>query len=265
MIKVNILALLLMAGCTASAQNIYSALHLNENRDYKKTKPKMIIETNIFYNASGETQQRHIKSFDNAGMLISEQNFDKDNNLTGKATYINDTVHRIVLSSANERKDRYAVTILTTEYIYDSSHFLVRIRNKNAFGIATMTTNIVNNEKGLPVEMTVTDESGQPYGKETASYDYDRNMAITSVYSNDGRKLSTDSMKISFVNAFKFPDGNNKYNELGDLIESENYEYEYKYDQYGNCLEEKIYKVTTRPNGKKKKVIDRVFKKEYIY
>lgn len=274
MIKVSLLIVLLVTAHTGSAQNIFSALHLNENRDYKTARPKTIIETNIFHGPSGETQQRHIKSFDDAGMLVSVQHFDKDNKLSGKATYINDTVHRIVLSSAHERKDRYSVTKSTTEYFYDSSHFLVRIRNKNAFGIATMTTSIVNNEKGLPVEMTVTDQAGQPFGKETASYDYNRNLAFTAVYSNDGRKLSGDSIKISFNNAFQFPDNTTQFNEQGDMIASQssnlngtvtNYEYEYKYDQFGNCLEQKIYKVTARPNGKKKKEVDRIFKKEYFY
>lgn len=79
---------------------------------------------------------------------------------------------------------------------------------------------------------------------------------------------------ISFVNDHQFPDDKTKFNEQGDIIESEsrnpngsvtNYAYEYTYDKYGNRTEQKIYKVTIRPNGKKKKEIDRIFKKEYIY
>jgi hypothetical protein len=42
-------------------------------------------------------------------------------------------------------------------------------------------------------------------------------------------------------------------------------EEEYIYDVYGNCTENKIYKVTVKKNGKETRKIDKIFKKKYTY
>ena len=43
------------------------------------------------------------------------------------------------------------------------------------------------------------------------------------------------------------------------------FEEEYTYDSFGNCTENKIFKVTAKGNGKRKRENDRIFRKEYFY
>ena len=97
---------------------------------------------------------------------------------------------------------------------------------------------------------------------------------MTSVVSNDGRVLTIDTVKISFTQASKFPSDNEVYNVSGDLTSwtrrNRNgtetiFEEEYTYDSFGNCTENKIFKVTVKENGKRKRENDRIFKKVYSY
>lgn len=261
----TILCLFLIVPVYLNGQNIYSALHLNGKSDYKTAKPKKIIETNTFFNKSGKQVDKNIKLYDNAGMIISEERFNEDGNLTARLTYTNDTANKIHLSRTFERKTAIGTMIETAWYSYDSHYQLIRVTDKTADGNLIGTTEIVNNAKGLPVELTTYDANGNLFGKETADYAYDHNMAITTVYNRDGKKLSSDSITINFRNAYQYPDPIKKYNEQGDLVISKNFEYEYQYDKSGNCTEEKIYKVTIKPNGKKQRKIDRIFKKVYSY
>lgn len=122
--------------------------------------------------------------------------------------------------------------------------------------------------------MSLFDGNGNSFGKETATYLYDKNKVVTSVVSNDGRVLSCDTVKISFTQAGKFPSENEAYNANGDLKNwtSRNlngtetaFEEEYTYDSFGNCTENKIFKVTVKGDGKRKRENDRIFRKEYTY
>jgi hypothetical protein len=97
---------------------------------------------------------------------------------------------------------------------------------------------------------------------------------VTTVVSNDGRVLSTDTIKISFTSASKFPGNNETYNSNGDLTNwirrnlngtETIFEEEYTYDNFGNYTENRIYKVTVKGDGKRKRKNDRIFKKEYFY
>jgi len=146
--------------------------------------------------------------------------------------------------------------------------------DKDANGNVIRQTNLVSNEKGHPIELSLFDGNGSSFGKETATYLYDKNKVVTSVVSNDGRVLSSDTVKISFTQANKFPLDNEGYNASGDLTNwtrrSLNatetiFEEEYSYDTFGNCTENKIFKVTVKGNGKRKRESDRIFRKEYTY
>jgi hypothetical protein len=88
--------------------------------------------------------------------------------------------------------------------------------------------------------------------------------------------LSNSTRKINYEKAYLFPNDLEVYNEKGDLVivkeivpsgfvTKKKSEEEYTYDIYGNCTENKIYKVTIRKNGKEKRTIDRIFRKEYTY
>jgi len=263
--------LILLSGQVVRSQNIYSALHLNEEREYKSRKPKKIVETNIFFLSSGKKINKNIKIFDDAGMLVTEERYENNGSLNAKLSYTNDTINRINLSRAIERWTRSGYSKNTAFYHYDENFFLTSITDKNANGDVTSQTNLICNDKGHPIELSLYDGVGNSFGKETAVYLYDKNKVVTSVISNDGRVLSCDTIKISFVEASKFPNDNEVYNANGDLTnrirnsDGSETEQEYTYDNFGNCTEHKIFKVTIKKNGKRKRENDRIFKKEYFY
>lgn len=271
---ITFILLLTLISPIANSQNIYSALQLNQDREYKTKKPKKIVETNTFYNTSGKQVDKNVKTFDEAGMLLMEERYDDEGTLKARLTYTNDTVNRLKLTRTFERWNQFGFSKETAFYNYDTSHFLVSTIDKDANGNIIRQSDLVCNDKGHPIELSLFDGNGNSFGKEVATYFYDINKVATSVVSNDGRTLSSDTTKINFKTASLFPSNGETYNANGDLINwtSKNfkgtatfYEEEYTYDSFGNCIENRIYKVTIKGNGNKKRDIDRIFKKDYTY
>lgn len=274
MLKLTILFLLIFLSGLVQSQNIYSALQLNAERDYKTKRPKKIIETNTFFNSGGKEVCKSIKTFDDAGMLLTEQQYDDNGTLSARLTYTNDTIHRIKLVRVFEWWTKFGYSKELAFYTYNANFFLTGTTDKDAYGNIIRQTNLVCNEKGYPIELSLFDGNGNSFGKETATYLYDKNKVVTSVVSNNGRVLSTDTVKISFTEASKFPAEDEVYNENGDLTkwtrQNRNgtntiFEEEYTYDRFGNCTENKIFKVTVKGNGKRKRDNDRIFTKKYSY
>ena len=259
---------------SVKSQNIFSALHLNENREYKTKRPIKIIETNIFYNTSGKEVVKNIKDFDEEGLLLKEERFDDYEKLNARLTYTYDKINRIKLTRTIVRWNPYGVSIETAFYTYDSNNYLINITDKNSKGSVIRISDLICNEKGHPIQLSLFDRDGKSFGKEIANYHYEKNKVVTSVISNQGDTLSTDTSKISFTNASLFPNEGESYNENGDLLNwtSKNYkgeltifENDYIYDNFSNCVESKIYKVTIDDNGKRKRKIDKISKTKFIY
>ena len=274
MCKLTFLFYLTFLSSLTEAQNIFTALHLNENREYKTAKPKKIIEMNTFYNPGGKQVDKNVKTFDAAGMILTEERFDQTGNLKARLTYSNDTAKKLTLTRTMERWTPSGYSKETACYTYNGNNHLVGITDKDANGNIIRQTNLLINEKGHPIELVVLDQNGNSFGKETASYLYDKNKVITSVVANNGKIISTDTFKLSFVNAHLFPDNGETYNAHGDIISSVRRNingtnkitaHEYLYDNFGNCVENKIYTVNARGNGKQKREIDRIFRKQYTY
>jgi hypothetical protein len=175
----TIIALILMPHLLKS-QNIYSALHLNEQREYKASKPKRIIETNTFYSSNGKKTGKNVKAFDSSGMLWVEERLDENGKLTSKLTYMNDTLLKLKLSRTFERWNQFGYSKETAFYRYDSTNFLVEITDKQPNGSIIRITNIVNNDKGHPVELSVLSGDGSSFGKEIGKYLYDKNKVVSS-------------------------------------------------------------------------------------
>jgi hypothetical protein len=270
----TIIFLLTIISNLANSQNIYSALQLNQDREYKTKKPKKIVETNTFYNTSGTQVDKNIKTFDEAGMLLVEERYDESGTLKARLTYINDTTNRLKLARTFERWNQFGFSKETAFYNYDTNHFLISTTDKDANGNILRQSDLVCNDKGHPIQLSLFDGNGNSFGKEIATYLYDINKVVTSVVSNDGRTLSSDTIKISFKTASLFPNDSETYNSNGDLVnwtsknfkgEETIYEEEYSYDNSGNCIENRIYKVIIKRNGNKKRNINRIFKKDFTY
>ncbi len=258
------------------AQSIYTALNLNEKQDYKTVRPKQIIETSIFYNSNGKEVKKDFKTFDNAGMLITEERRDDNDELTSRLIYTNDTVNRIVLSRAYEQWNKIlGHTQETAVYVYDNKHFLVRVLDKNAAGNIYDKFEIENNEHGDPIALSGFNFNGQLFGREKAAYFYDKNKAAVSVIRNDGEILSTDTITVRYKKNILFKEPDMAFNDNGDMTawSSQNYKHtqttfyesDFTYDSKGNCTNQTIYKVTIKKNGKRKREMNREFKKVYIY
>ncbi len=258
----------------ANSQNIYSALQLNQEREYKTKKPKKIVETNTFYNTNSTQVDKSIKTFDDAGMLFMEERYDEDGNIKARLTYTNDTINRLKMSNIFESWNQFGFSKETAFYYYDTNHILIGIIDQDAKGNNIRQTEFISNDKGYPIQLTLFDGNGNLFGKEIATYLYEINKVVTSVVSNQDKILSSDTIKISFKTASQFPNDKEIYNANGDLVnwtsksfkgEETIFEAEYTYDTFGNCIENRIYKVKIKGNGNKKREIDRIFKKDYTY
>lgn len=111
--------------------------------------------------------------------------------LDASLTYTNDTVHRIELSRVFERWTQFGYSKETAFYTYDKNFFLIGITDKDADANIIRQTNLICNEKGHPIELSLFDGNGNSFGKETATYLYDKNKVVMSVVSNDDRVLSS--------------------------------------------------------------------------
>jgi len=274
--KLTIFLLLTFISSYAISQSLYPLIHLNQEREYKTKKPKKIVETNIFYNSNGIQTDKNIKTFDESGMLLTEERYNESGELTARLIYTNDTINKLKLSRSFESWNTFGYSKETEYYGYDKNHFLESITNKNANEQITFLSKVLCNTKGDPIELLLFDGNGNPYGKEIATYYYDKNLVTTSVISNVGKTLSNSTRKINYEKAYLFPNNSEVYNDKGDLIivrgidsngnaTEKISEEEYVYDNYGNCTENKIYKVTVKKNGKEIRKIDRIFKKQYTY
>jgi len=131
------------------------------------------------------------------------------------------------------------------------------VTDKTDKGKTIQETVLTNNEKGNPTRLELYDGNGNTYGIEIATSDYPLNKVYTQVQDNIGDSISSDTLAIKFEIR---QEGNSKYNDNGDVVESSKYFYEYKYDVFGNWTTMKIFK---NVRGKKKN--DRVFKRKFKY
>ena len=269
-----ILTLTLFSVYGVSQTSILSVLSLNQEREFKTKLPEKIVETNIFYYSTEKQIDKHTKTFYADGMfiLMVEERSDEMGTRT-RLTYVNDTINRDkLLGRSIEQWYHWGGYSKAVAYFsYDENNFLVRWTDVDVNGNTMFVSFVLCNTNGDPIEISLIDGNGNSYGKETAIYDYNRNRVIIKVFSNKGAVLSKYTSTLNFSKASIVNKHRCIYNEHGDIIKSldisgkTGYSYEYTYDNYGNCTEQIIYKVTFKKNGKEKRKIDRIFRKEYIY
>lgn len=206
-------------------------------------------------------------------MLLSEERFDENGKLKARLNYINDTVHRLILSDTFERWSQFGQFKEITFFTYDANDFLKQISTQDENGVTLRLAEMKNDEKGNPVELLLSDGNGNSFGKEKAEYLYEKNKVITTVISKEGKILSTDTSKISYKNARLFPGTDESFNDIGDIVYWTSktisgkeliYEEEYFYDHFGNWTENRIYKTTVKPNGEREKEIKGYLKRNIL-
>ena len=257
------------------AQNIYTILHLNEPVDYKARRPQKIIERDKFYHGPDTPDfEKIIKTYDTAGMLTRVEYYNRNGDLTSRRRLANDTLRRLVLTDTTERWTSLGYQEETAQYAYDSSNHLTDVVNRDEYGKTIDSYIVSNDDQGNPTEMTGYGPGGEVLGRQTGEYRYTINRVYVHVYSADGRLVSTDTLKIGLRDAYLHPGRGEQYNEQGDIIQSirvrrdgaaDAYHSEYTYDPFGNCTDEKIYRVTQTDNGRLRLHLEQEFKRVYIY
>jgi hypothetical protein len=276
--KSHLIIILFLLTGHLKAQNlsIIDALHLNEELDYKARKPVRVIEKNISFNINDkETLDKIIKTFDKAGMLLTFEFYDGKDSLFARATYLNDTIHRIKLSRILEVRDKNVPSKETSIYTYDNNYFLKEVTDFDDNGIIIRKRSIFCNDKGHPVELLLFDSKGNFIAKERATYFYKTNKVIRTLETQDGQIINDeDSSKISLKNESSYQYHDEKYNSCGDRIRWKGkgffdkdliYEREYIYDNFGNWKESKVFLLTIQKDGQQYKKIKSIINREFTY
>lgn len=216
-----IIVLFLLTGhLIAQNLSIIDALHLNEELDYRTRKSVRIVENNISFNINDKKiNDKIIKTFDQAGMLLTFEFFDGNDNLFAKATYSNDTLHRIKLSQTLEVWNKNGSSKVTSLYAYDSNYCLKEANDFDDDGRITRKRSIVCNDKGHPIELSLLDNTGKLFAREKATYFYNTNKVIRTLETHDSQIVNDDdSSKISLKNESSYQYDDETYNSWGDKI-----------------------------------------------
>lgn len=223
------------------SQSIYSALQHDRGVDLRAEPivEKLIIKT-TFINKETSYSKKDIIQVNSKHKIISESRFDRNGKLESRLTKTYDATQQQSLTREFERWHHImGYQYEVAHYSYDDNGFLINVEDKNQNNITFRTTSITNNENGDPIELTVRNSNAGQFGKEIATYDYENNKALTHVLDYTGEVISESSMTIDF----SVQTNGNIYNRFGDLIKSNNYEYEYKYDKRNNWTKKTIFKI----------------------
>lgn len=245
---------------------------MNQDREYKTVKPKMIYEANTYYLSGKPIIINIIKTLDQRGTLVTEERFAENGDKILKLQYLNDTINVKIISLIFERWTR-GYEKMFFNYTYDSNKCLKSITEKDSTGKVVDRYEYECNDKGHPFQVYQFDKNGERVLKESASYFYSQNFAETLQYIN-GTSISKDTIKINGKLACKFSATTETYNSSCDIVSFKRYdangneflfEREYIYDSYGNRVEERSFTISTDPDGKQLKEPDEILKKKYLY
>ena len=237
------------------AQNIYSALHLNDKYEINNKKPiENIILKSTFYN-SNNTEKQSEKIYLNENFkVISSERYNEDGELIFKYEneFKNDS---LIIKTKTTRK----IPLLGYEYTiskfeYDSLNFLIKKIKMNSQNKVLETVSYQNDDKGNPVLLKINDGE---FGYEKAVYDYTNNSYSSYIY-NSNNELVSNNQNLWLNYNQKYQDS--RTNEFGDRTEDNYFLFEYKYDKFGNWIKEIRYKKLG-----KKKILNAEFSRKITY
>lgn len=259
--KHGLFLIFLLTANSLVGQNIYTALHINRPESFRTNKAiNEVQEENLFINSSGQEIKKAKKILNKNYLVQTEERFDDQGKLTDRLKRTFDSLGQKTVSRQFERWNILGYSLETAFYEYDVTGHLTKMTDKNSMGQIIQQAIVTNNNQGHPIKLELYDGNGNLYGTEVATYNYLTNRVLTEVKDKNGKTLSSDSITIDFNKSKDFPRQGDIFNEYGDLVSSQKYVYERKYDEYGNWTVETIYKMV---NGKKRK--DRVFKRKIKY
>ena len=251
-----LLATIFFINYNACSQSILTALNFGKKNEFNSEKlVKETITQTTFYNANNIEKKKDITIYNEKNRVTSELRYDENGNLKQRLTRIYDSTGIRSLARKFENWHPLLGHFYETAYHnYDERGFLNCVIEKDQNGRIIRQTNIINNENGHPIELTVLVEN-QIYGKETAKYDYEKNEVTIKYFNRNGELLNSETSKIEFSKS----EPGDIVNEYGDVIKSKSFEMEIKYDKFGNWIKMVYYAIV---NGKaiKKSISTRVIK-----
>jgi len=230
------------------SQSIFSALRHDDNLELRDSVDVSEITTEIkFYNENNIEQKKETTVVNSNNKLVTEQRYNDDFRLTERISFLYDSTQTKSLSRKFEKwHPIIGYSFETANYEYDQSGFLIKVIDKNKAGKIFRETSIKNDDRGNPIELKLTEFNNVDYGMETAEYNYEDNSVVIKVSDSEGNVLSTNTMRIDYSRKGK----NDIINEFGDLIKYDDYEFDFKYDKWGNWIKQIRYKII---KGKKQK------------
>lgn len=165
------------------AQNIYSAVHLNDKYDVRKEKQIKKIEiSSTFYNLNGIEKKKEIIFLNDQFLILKTERFDSEGKLIYKSENEYQSDSLIIRSRTTRKIPLIGFEVTKTSYIYDSNNYLIKIEKRDGKNQLFEVINFENNEKGDPILLIINDGE---FGYEKAAYDYSNNTYSTAVYNSN--------------------------------------------------------------------------------
>lgn len=232
-----------------SSQNIYSALTHNKAVDVRaNSKISEITTYTKSFNNSGTIEQKTVSTINNKNKLISESRYNDEDKLTARLTFYYDETG--LKSTSRKFENWHPMLGYTSEfayYEYDKDGYLIKITDRNQDSIIIRETFLRNNDKGYPIELKLKYNNSNSLGHEVAEYDYENNEVNTKLLDETGKVISSSHFPLDYTVKDKV---NTQFNDFGDIVKSNDTEYEYKYDKFSNWTLRTTYKTD---NSKRKK------------
>jgi hypothetical protein len=253
--KLYYILLFIFISVKSFAQNIYSAIHLNDKYEINYQKPiKKIKLKSTFYNSKDTERQSETITLNNFYRVVSSERFNENDELIFKYEneFRNDSL--IVKTTTTRKIPLLGYEYTYSEFEYDSKNFLTKKTKFNNQNKVLETVTYENNDNGNPILLKI--NNGE-FGYEKAIYDYVNNSYTSLVYNSKDELISTDqNIWLNYNKKFK----EQKINEFGDTIEDNYFLFKYKYDKFGNWTKQIRYKKIG-----KNKILNAEFSKKIIY
>jgi hypothetical protein len=257
---------------SASAQGL--SMQLRKSKPVvMKGEPKIMKTTETSYGKSGVVKiSKGIIEFDKFGLPKSVASLNKDNSVYTVTHYKYDSVRRVELERHIEDKN---VDYKTSRVHFVSSYeqgYPVVYQQMNINNVVVSETITKLNDQGQPIMASLYEPQGNLIGYEMAEYFPDRNKVAVTVFDNKGRSLNTDSIDIIRKPVPKEDSSHIKYDQNNNVTwyktqskVSSNVEWEYVYDDKGNCIKTTTYSIEVKPNGKEKRRLNNILEREIFY
>ncbi len=236
-----LLITLVLLNYSTYSQSIMTALNFGKKNDFHSDKLVTETETKTtFYNSKSIEKMRYVSNYNNHNKVTIENRYDDNDNLKQRLTRIYDSTGVRSLARKLENWHPLLGHFFEISYhSYDSNGILNSIIEKDQSGSIIRHTNIINNEKGYPIELTIF-VGNQMEGKETADYNYEKNEVTINYFNKKNELINSETAKIEST---KNQPGD-KVNKFGDVVKSAKYEMEIEYDKFGNWVKQ-IYSTLT--------------------